>query len=378
MKRYLLYILALAAVGLLLVYWQLSPFVDDRISARFGADVEISVKVVRVKKVSLVRVIDIVGELQPLNEIQIISQLPGIVKEVRYKIGNTVPAGAVVATIQSKELTDRLGASEAAVKEAEGNLRARESQIATAEKELATLREWLQRDLIARRDVEEAEATANRARAEKEVAQAQLAQRRSMLDQARYLLTLTRLVVPFAGVVTRRSVEPGATVSPATVILSIAKPDAMRVSVPLTGEDANLATPGMTVRFRIDNSPGRQFEAKLTQIEVSSEPTDRAAIAEIHLSNPDGLLKPGMKAVVSLPISEPHEALVVPKESIAESSDKSYLYTIVAGKAVRKAVIKGVEQNGRLVITSGLEEGELVIITGLEKLRPGSRVRALE
>ena len=378
MKRYRVIFLPLAAIVLAIGYSALRSSNRDRLSGWFAPDVEIPVKVLRVKEVQLARVIDLDGELQPLNETEIISQLPGIVKEIRYKTGDTVKAGAVVATIQSKELMERLRANEAAVKEAEDDLREKEKGIGSAEKELAHARELVQRDLIARRAVDDAEAAANLARAEKEVAEAQLAQRKSMLAQARYLLNLTRLVAPFGGVVTRRWVEPGGSVSPSMAILSIADSDTMRVAVRLTAKDAALVHPGMAVRLRMAAFPGREFAGKLAQISTPSEATDKAATAEVHLPNPDGLLKPGMKAVLSLAVDETHPALLVPKGSVSDFQGKNYLYTVAAGKAERKAVTKGLEQDNEIVITSGLEEGEFVIVAGLEKLRPGSRVRVLK
>ena len=378
MKRYRVIFLPLAAIVLAIGYSALRSSNRDRLSGWFAPDVEIPVKVLRVKEVQLARVIDLDGELQPLNETEIISQLPGIVKEIRYKAGDTVKAGAVVATIQSKELMERLRANEAAVKEAEDDLREKEKGIGSAEKELAHARELVQRDLVARRAVDDAEAAANLARAEKEVAEAQLAQRKSMLAQARYLLNLTRLVAPFGGVVTRRWVEPGGSVSPSMAILSIADSDTMRVAVRLTAKDAALVHPGMAVRLRMAAFPGREFAGKLAQISTSSEATDKAATAEIHLPNPDGLLKPGMKAVLSLAVDETHPALLVPKGSVSDFQGKNYLYTVSAGKAERKAVTKGLEQDNEVVIISGLEEGEFVIVAGLEKLRPGSRVRVLK
>ena len=378
MKRYRVIFLPLAAIVLAIGYSALRSSNRDRLSGWFAPDVEIPVKVLRVKEVQLARVIDLDGELQPLNETEIISQLPGIVKEIRYKAGDTVKAGAVVATIQSKELMERLRANEAAVKEAEDDLREKEKGIGSAEKELAHARELVQRDLIARRAVDDAEGAATLARAEKEVAEAQLAQRKSMLAQARYLLNLTRLVAPFGGVVTRRWVEPGGSVSPSMAILSIADSDTMRVAVRLTAKDAALVHPGMAVRLRMAAFPGREFAGKLVQISTSSEATDKAATAEIHLPNPDGLLKPEMKAVLSLTVDETHPALLVPKGSVSDFQGKNYLYTVSAGKAERKAVTKGLEQDNEVVIISGLEEGEFVIVAGLEKLRPGSRVRVLK
>jgi RND family efflux transporter MFP subunit len=134
----------------------------------------------------------------------------------------------------------------------------------------------------------------------------------------------------------------------------------------------------MAFRIRVDNFPGREFEGKLALMNRSSEAADETASAEIQLPNPDGLLKTGMKAVLSLPRREAHEVFLVPKESVFEVNGQSYVYTVGAGKARPKAVTKGLEQDGQVVISSGLEIGEVVIVAGREHIRPESRVRVSE
>jgi RND family efflux transporter MFP subunit len=373
MKRYGPIFLLLAGIGLTLGYREL-PVVHDRLSDWFRSHTETPVQVVRVKKVPFVRVVEIHGELQPLKQTDVISPVPGVVREIR-NVGDVVRVGTVVATIQSKELMARLRTNEAAMKEAEANLQQKENQTVRAEKELATARELHGKELIARQDVDHAEAAANAARARRDVAQAQLAQQESMLGEARYLLNLSRLAAPSSGVITRRWVEPGASVSPSTPILLIANTDAMRMSIRLTAEDAVLGHSDMAFRIRVDNFPGREFEAKLTLMHSSSEPAGETAIAEIQLPNPDGLLKTGMKAVLSLPRREAHEVFLVPKESVFEVNGQSYVYTVAAGKARPKSVTKGLEEDGQVVISSGLEIGEVVIVAGREHVRPESRVR---
>jgi HlyD family secretion protein len=265
MKRYASGFLLVAGLGLTSGYLALRPVVHDRLSD-FGSHAETPVKVARVKKVPFVRVVEIQVALQPLKQTEIISQVAGVVKEIRNTVGDAVSAGAVVATIQSNELSARLRANEAAVKEAEASLRQREDQIVRAEEELATARELYGKELIARQEVDHAEAAAAAATAQTAVAQARLAQRQSMLAETRYMLNLTRLAAPLNGVVTRRWVEPGASVLPSTRVLSIADPAAMRITVPLTAEDAALVDSDVSFRIRVESFSEREFEGQLARI----------------------------------------------------------------------------------------------------------------
>ena len=378
MKQYLLIsLVAVVLLAMIFGYSIVAPLISNRFYGGSRADREIPVRIVRAKKLQRPRAIQISGELQPLKEIDIASQLPGIIREIRYQSGDRVAAGAVVAIIESKELLERLHTQEQAIKAARDHLRAKETQLTNAEKELATARELHNRELIARRDVEQAEVELNTARAQKDVSQAQLTQSESILKQTRYLLSLTRLIAPLTGAVTRRWVEARAVVAPSTKILSIADTDTMRLVIRLRSANAADLHPGMTLRVRLDDFPGREFEGKLAHMDALSE-TAKAAMAEIQLSNNDGLMKTGMKAVLSLPISGTEEVILLPHEALFELRGKSYVYTVAAGKARQKAVSKGDEQNGNAVITSGLTEGEFVVVAGMERLRADSRVRVVE
>jgi membrane fusion protein (multidrug efflux system) len=378
MKRPLaISLLTLAVLALLLGYSTLSLLITDRFSKGSKADGEIAVRVVRVKKSQVQRVIQLGGELEPLKEMDIVSRLPGVVKEIRYNPGDRVAAGTVVAILESKALIERLHNQAEALKEAQGNLRAKEAELVRAEKELATARQLHERELIARREVEQAEATVNTVHADKDVAQAQLTQHESMLEQTRYLLNLAQVVAPSAGVVTRRWIDAPAPVEASTKILSIGNSDTMRVVVRLPAWDAADLHPGMTLRVRIDELPGREVEGKLARIDVSAEAA-KTAVAEIHVANPSGLLKTRMKAVVSLPTRVAEEAILIPQEAVFGLGDRSFLYTVAAGKARQKPVTKGFEHNGQVVITAGLAEGESVIVRGVDRLQPESRVRVVK
>ena len=77
-------------------------------------------------------------------------------------------------------------------------------------RELARAEEWQREDLIARRDLEQANAQADLARAQVRLAQARVAQRQAMLAQRRALERHMRIVAPITGVVVRRWVDVGA------------------------------------------------------------------------------------------------------------------------------------------------------------------------
>ncbi|HET8564181.1 MAG TPA: efflux RND transporter periplasmic adaptor subunit, partial [Candidatus Binatia bacterium] len=340
-------------------------------------DEDVPVKVSRVKRGTINQLLEGSGKIEPLTRVDVVSPIPGQVQEIRYKVGDVVAEGQVVATVRSKELLRRVEKDELSWKEAQAVLSEREKQLSEREEQLARARQFHKQDFISTRELEQAETAAETARAQHELAQAQLAQREAALAQSRYLLKLGRLVAPFSGVVARRVLEPGATVSPSTAILTLAGLDPLKVVVDLTEKDSSLVRKGMAARIRVDDLPDRLFEGKVVALNSTSEPANLTLQAEVQLSNRNRLLRPGMIARVAIVLGS-DEALLVPAAAVIAEGGKNYVYVVVENKAMRRPVRKGWEQEGNLAIADGVSEGELIVVSGQQRLRPNSKVRVQE
>ncbi len=212
---------------------------------------EIVVAVAAVKPESRPVVLRMSGELQPSAEVDVVSRLAGRLTEVKFKTGDSVTAGAVVATVYSGELSERARVVEAGLTATRTQLQEREQQVAAAEKRLAHDKELYRQDLIARRDVEQSEIQAATARAELELARAHLAQEEAMLSQARKLQQLTRIVAPVSGVVAG-ALPAGVPVNEARAILAIAQIDRLKLVGAVPAGFKELIRDGMTAQV----SPG--------------------------------------------------------------------------------------------------------------------------
>jgi RND family efflux transporter MFP subunit len=351
-KRFLT--LSLILSGLVIGYLLASAPVRDRLSRLFALDYEIPVEVRQAEKSFLGRPLTTRGALEP------------------------VAAGAVVAAVEAEDLSERLADQEAAIKEAEAHNKASESELAAAEKQLAELRDLYQKNLIARREVDQAEAAAKTARVQREAAQAQLAQRTSLSAQTRHVLHLAQITAPVAGVVTRRWSEPGAAVPEAAPILSIAPTDTLKIMLKLRSVDAEKIPPGMSVKVKVDALPGTDFRGKVTRVQELANFTGDESSVEIELANPGGALKFGMPVSVSFSTGERRDGIFVPKSALVEIHGKPYVYINEGGKARQRNVTPGKQYDGEIEVVSGLEPGEAVVVKGVERLGDGSRVRAVD
>jgi RND family efflux transporter MFP subunit len=348
------------------------------LAGRLVAEQEVRVKVVAAKKITVPAVAEAAGQLRAAKEADAVSPLPGILAQVRVRVGNLVKKGEVVASLEAKEWRKRLDANEAAVKVATANLKETKTQLEKTEEKLATTRELYRKDLIARREMEEVEIVARTAEAEKERAQADLAQREAALAQTRYLLGLTKIVAPASGIVTRRLAEPGASIAASAVIMSIAEPAMMRVTIPLAPSEARLVRSGMAVAVRVGAAPGKIYKGIVSNVNMAGENEGTGSTAEIDIQNPEGLLKPGLQVFVSLPLAAAHELIVVPRAAVFDYQGQRCVYVVEGRRARLRSVVTGAEISGETVIASNLAEGEKVVVSGQTKLRADSYVRIVE
>jgi membrane fusion protein (multidrug efflux system) len=98
-------------------------------------------------------------------------------------------------------------------------------------------------------------------------------------------------------------------------------------------------------------------------------------VVEIHIPNPELLLKPGMFANVTLIVDEHPNAITVPSAAVLKDDAGPYLYLAESDTARKVRIIPGVDQDGRTEITGGLHLPALVITTGQQLVRPDGPIR---
>ncbi len=344
--------------------------------ARFWALVRgerfINVSVVRVRaKPGSVR---FAGELYPMRQIDVVSRLAGRVSAVRFKVGDRVAANAVVATVESKSLTQTIATTEAALRAAQDELAVKSEQLTGAEQRLAQTRELYGQDLISRQDLEQAGSVAATAEAEVALARARVAQQQAMLAQARAVARYTRIATPMAGVVIRLWVEVGATIAASAPILTIADVDRLKLTATLSDRESDQIQEGMRVAVSDAKTPGKIFLGEVAR--VTSQTAANKTEVEIEV-NSGGGLRPGVLVDATVLTNQSEQMLWVPVSALMSNSGKTYVYKIAGDRAFRQQVAIGQIQNNEANVTEGLREGELVVAAKPERLKPGTRVRAI-
>lgn len=342
-----------------------------------GGAGEITVRVARAQRRAAPVLLRAKGELVPISELDVVSRLAGKVSEVRFNVGDQVSAGAIVAIVQANTLAQRIAEIEAGIRFARDALKAKDEQLDGAEKQLAHVRELYRQDLISRRDVEQAAATAETARARTELAQAHLAEREATLAQARTLQRFTRVTTPVSGVVVRRWVEAGATVAESSAILTVASVDWLRLSASVSTRYSADIRVGMDAKIADATAPERTAMGKVARVEPKMKDGQQVLDVEIRVASGGGQLRPGTRVEALISINKSESSIWFPRSVVMSETDKNYVYKFADGRALRQEVALGRTQNGEVEIARGLKEGDSVIVDQLNLLKPGARVRVV-
>ncbi|OHB83005.1 MAG: hypothetical protein A2V98_06270 [Planctomycetes bacterium RBG_16_64_12] len=216
------------------------------------------------------------------------------------------------------------------------------------------------------------------AKAKHRVAQANLTQTITMLGYA-------EIKAPFDGVVTRRGVDTGHYVHPASgattkPLLVVTRTDQVRIFVDVPEMEAPLVDGGETADtaiVRVQSLRHREFEAKVTRTSWSLDPSNRSLRTEIDVPNADGLLRPGMYATATILLEQRNDVLALPISAIVCEREESYCCCVESGKIERKAIALGLRSGDEVEIVSGLDDGHTVVLARGDSLEQGQKVEVI-
>ncbi|RWE76626.1 MAG: efflux RND transporter periplasmic adaptor subunit [Mesorhizobium sp.] len=345
------------------------------------------------------------GTLQPLTQVDISSELSGIVRSVAVNENQQVKKGDVLATLDTAKLEVQIERATASAKAAAASVE--DAKVTLHENENAVVRAsaLTKRGMATDQSLEAATATRDRSKAALDSAEANLAIAQADLKAQQTDLAKSTIYAPIDGIVLTCSVDPGQTVASSlqAPVLFVIAADLRNMELRAAVDEADIGQvkPGQHARFTVDAFPDRPFDAEIRDISYASVTTDGVVTynARLEVDNGELLLRPGMTATVSVVTRQAKGVLTVPSTAFryrpmqqqARGWSLSDLFTGRMGRPNRqreptKAPTDGsrtlyVLENGRphpvnvrigstdgelTEITSGLDEGAQVI-TGAQQ-----------
>jgi membrane fusion protein (multidrug efflux system) len=323
----------------------------------------ISIAVATAHQQSLDRTAEMQGALFPREHAVMSSEVEGAVAQVAADFGDKVTAGQVMMKINPREYELRVETAQAALDQERAKLTnstARYNRAQALKREATISPE--QFDLIA---------------SQLRVDQADTESAEKALAMARKKLGDTEIKAPFGGSVQKRMVSLGEYVSPGKEIYELIATDPIKLRCPMPERFVPLARVGMPVKLTIDAKPGAWYTGKITRIAPALDESSRTLLIEAEVANPDGALKPGFFAHVTMDLGR-DRALLVPSLAVLRYAGVARVF-IVDGEVVRaREVTTGSVVGDQIEITAGLKEGEHVAVSDVDRLADGTAVIAKE
>jgi RND family efflux transporter MFP subunit len=341
-----------------------------------------TVSTVAVVSKKLSTTISLPAQLEPYEQVEIYPKVTGFVESVAVDRGSRVKTGQVLVQLTAPELVSQRSQAEAAERAAESQLASARAKLASDQGTYEHMREAAKTPgVLAENDVAVAGQTVTADKALVDAAEHNVAAARDSLksvSQAEAYLTIT---APFAGVVTTRSLHPGALIGPASgaggamPILQIVNDRRLRLVVPIPEAQVGSMKVGEQVAFTVPPSPGQTFQAPIARIAEALDVNSRTMPVELDVTNRDGRLSPGSFATVKWPLNRGYPTLFVPTTAVTNDQQHTFVIRIRDDKADWVTVQTGQTVNGDLEVFGDLAAGDQVVKIATDAIHAGDAVR---
>lgn len=329
------------------------------------------------------------GTLQAFKQVSVGAQASGQIKSLSVRLGDSIKKGQLIAEIDAMKQENDLRNTQAALSSAKALLGSRQALLKQAELNFQRQKELLSGDAISRQTYEQAEATLGTTRADIKTSEAQIEQASIAADTAKVNLSYTRILAPMDGVVVALVAQQGQTVNAnqiAPIIIKLALLDTITVKAQISEADVVRVKPGQKVYFTILGAPEKRYYTTLRSVDPAPDSivTDTATSVNtataiyynglLDVPNPEGLLRISMTAQVYVVLNESKGVITIPSAAIQQSGRRgpaSVRVVNAAGKAEKREVKVGVDNNVNAEILEGLAVGDKVVLS--EAAAPGSQ-----
>ncbi|WP_299801159.1 efflux RND transporter periplasmic adaptor subunit [uncultured Maribacter sp.] len=289
--------------------------------------------------------ISLSGTIEANEQIEIRSEVSGVVESINFKEGSKVAQGQVLFKVNDIELQAQL------------------SKVRTAQK-LASENErraklLLEKQAISQEEYEIVSADYQSASAESQLIQAQLSK------------TIVR--APFSGTIGLRSISKGTYVTPVTPIAKLVNTSKLKITFSIPEKYTSQVTVGSNLTFTTSDSKAT-YQAKVYAIEPEVEIATRTLKMRAIAENKEGRLYPGTYANVMLPLESIDNALMVPSESLIPVQNGKRIFISEGGKAKEIAVEIGARTGNEVRVLTGLKAGDTILTYGVMALKNGTPV----
>ncbi|MCM8768170.1 MAG: efflux RND transporter periplasmic adaptor subunit [Candidatus Omnitrophica bacterium] len=340
----------------------------------------VAVKVAPVARKTLSEVSLFTGSIFPQSRFVIAPKVAGRLEKLLVDVGDPIKKGQLVALLESQEYQEELEASRAELEVARANLSEAEINLEQARRELERTKLLREKKIASQSELDETESTYRAREARYKVALAQLEQKKAAVRAAEVRLSFTRIEAWWENgsdtrVVGERFVDVGAMLRANDSIISILEIDTIKAILQVAEEDFFRLRVGWPVVLTTDSLPGKTFAGRIVRLAPGLKEESRAGQAEVTVSNPGHLLRPGVFVRAEIELAQHEKSTVVPLSALAKRDGNQGVFLVdTREKKVRFVPVEtGLETEEEVEIISPPLQG-FVVTLGHHLLSDGSPV----
>ena len=381
------------------------------------------VHVIVAKKAPNLQELLLPASIQAIQDIPIYARTDGYLKKRFVDIGDRVKTGQLLATIETPELDKQLQQAKSDVVQSKANLESSKADEKQAVANFATAKanvvkakadlifaktevvrynelagegavSFEQKDsrvrdvqstnaaldaVIAAQNSSAAQISAARQRIA--VAQAAVKSAQANVERLESLVSFEDVKAPADGVITARNVDAGALISSGSgsanlELLRMVRTNILRVYVYVPQASYQGIYVGQQAQILVAEYPDRVFIGTVKHVAGALDPVSRTMQTEVHIPNPDNVLKPGTYAQVKFITNVPNPPVLLPSGCLVTEPDGEYVARLSKpDNVVHYQQVQIGRDYGRVTeIASGIKDGDTVVVDPSDDLREGAKV----
>ena len=288
------------------------------------------------------------GSVEANEQVEIRSEVSGIVEAIYFKEGSTVTKGQVLFKVNDSEL--------------KAQFRQAKTKQALAFENERRAKLLLQKEAISQEEYDIANADFRSAQAQSQLILAQIAK--------------TAVKAPFSGTIGLRSISPGTYISPALLVANLVNTAQVKITFSIPEKYAAQVKKNAKLSFTLSGSD-KTYSATIYAIEPAVDVNTRTLQVRAIADNKSGELRPGSYANVALPLDKIKDAIVVPTEAIIPVQNGKKVFISENGMAKEVLIETATRTDASIIVLAGLKAGDTIVTGGVMSLKPETPIKVI-
>jgi RND family efflux transporter MFP subunit len=301
------------------------------------------------------------------------AQVMGRIQQVLVREGDTVRAGQTLVVLDDAALRASIEQAQAGVKAAQSAKAAAQTNAALAASTLDRYKQLESEKSVSPQEMDEVSRRAEAAAANLEAVRAQADAARAQEGGARTMMSYTRLVAPFAGVVTARMADPGTMAAPGVPLLQVDQAGDLQLDATVDESAIGAIHKEMKVQVAIDGGSSANLAGTVAEIVPAADPSSHSFLVKIDLPSTTQA-RAGMYGTAEF-ANGVRQAILIPRSAVVSRGSLSCAYVLDGqGIAQLRYLTLGAAQGNFVEVLSGVSSGEKLVDIPSDRDLAGKRI----